>query len=200
MKNLFLILTLILFITGCGQGDKKAAEHSADTPKGESKNSDTFNQSFEKLLASYYSLKDALVEYDTVKANHASVELGQYAETLPVTEIRNDSLGVIKETAKSYTGTITGSAIALAAEQDLVQKKREFQMISDAMYNLVRAVHYDKEKIYYQHCPMAFGDEEAYWLSNDRQIVNPYLGKQHPKYKGGMVHCGDITDSIDFSH
>ena len=46
---------------------------------------------------------------------------------------------------------------------------------------------------------MAFNDnEEAYWLSNTRSIVNPYLGKKHPRYAGGMVTCGSIADSIDY--
>jgi len=47
---------------------------------------------------------------------------------------------------------------------------------------------------------MAFNDsDEAYWLSNSREIVNPYLGKKHPRYKAGMLACGDLTDSLDFS-
>jgi hypothetical protein len=47
---------------------------------------------------------------------------------------------------------------------------------------------------------MAFNDdEEAWWISNEHKIENPYLGKKHPKYKGSMIECGDITDSLDFS-
>jgi hypothetical protein len=43
---------------------------------------------------------------------------------------------------------------------------------------------------------MAFSDtEEAFWLSNKNQVVNPYLGSKHPTYKNKMLHCGDITDS-----
>jgi hypothetical protein len=73
-------------------------------------------------------------------------------------------------------------------------------MISEALYNLVRTVKYDRQKLYHQHCPMAFNDEEeAWWISNSNKIENPYLGKKHPKYKGTMIGCGDITDSLDFS-
>ena len=67
------------------------------------------------------------------------------------------------------------------------------------MYNLVRTVRYNAEVVYYQHCPMAFNDQdEAYWLSNNNEVVNPYLGKSHPKYKASMLHCGDVSDSLDF--
>jgi hypothetical protein len=199
MKNLFLILALASFTVGCGDSDKKATDTTGEEVSGPSHNTDAFNESFDQLLSSYYNVKDGLVDYDTAKVNAAAAALAKQAESLPLAEISNDSTGVIKETAKSYTNTITGSATGLAAEASLDQKKREFQLISDAMYNLVRTVRYDREKIYYQHCPMAFGDEEAYWLSNSREIVNPYLGKQHPKYKAGMLHCGDITDSIGFT-
>jgi hypothetical protein len=47
---------------------------------------------------------------------------------------------------------------------------------------------------------MAFNDEEeANWLSNSSKVVNPYLGKHHPKYKAGMLHCGDVVDSVDYT-
>lgn len=73
-------------------------------------------------------------------------------------------------------------------------------MISDAMYDLVRTVNFDRQIIYHQHCPMAFNDSEgAYWLSNSRAVINPYLGKKHPKYKAAMLACGEVTDSLDFS-
>lgn len=200
MNYRFMFVAIALYAVSCSGSDKKAGEDTGENhPAAAAKNTSTFNESFDKVLGSYYALKDALVDYDTTKANAASKQLAVFADSLAIDQITNDSTGAIKETAKNYTGTISGSAQGLVAETDLVKKKREFQMISDAMYDLVRTVKYDKEKIYHQHCPMAFGEEEAYWISNSSEIVNPYLGRQHPKYKGGMVHCGDITDSLDFS-
>ena len=188
----------ITFLLSCDEADKKnkvsetSGQHSL-----ESKNSDSFNQSFEKLLTAYYSLKDALVEYDTVNANAVSRQMVVYADSLLLLQTVNDS-SRIWVSARNYSGTITGSALALVAERELVNKKKEFQMISDAMYDLVQTVKYDRQVIYRQHCPMAFNDEEeAYWLSNNRVVVNPYLGKKHPKYKSGMLHCGDIADSLN---
>jgi hypothetical protein len=47
---------------------------------------------------------------------------------------------------------------------------------------------------------MAFNDNEtAFWLSNSREVVNPYLGKKHPKYASGMLHCGEVKDSIAYA-
>ncbi|HTL08368.1 MAG TPA: DUF3347 domain-containing protein [Chitinophagaceae bacterium] len=165
-----------------------------------SKNSEAFNASFEKILNNYFALRDAITDYDTVKANAAARQLAMDADSLKTEEIKGDSTGTLQQVAKDFAGTISGSAQGLVGEQDLTKKKREFQLISEGLYNLVRTVKYDKQKLYHQHCPMAFNDEEeAWWISNSNQIVNPYLGNKHPKYKASMQSCGDITDSLDFS-
>ena len=123
-----------------------------------------------------------------------------FADSLKTSEIKGDSTGTIKQTAADFAATMSGSAKGFRGETDLVKKKREFQLISEALYNLVRTVKYDRQKLYHQHCPMAFNDEEeAWWISNSNKIENPYLGRKHPKYKATMVECGDITDSLDFT-
>jgi Protein of unknown function (DUF3347) len=180
------------------------ADKRPDEPKQQalsiSKNSPAFNESFEKILNSYFALKAAITDYDTAKANAVSKELAVFADSLKTAEIKGDSTGDIQKLADNFSGTISGSAKGLAGETDFIKKKREFQMISDALYNLTRTVKYDRQKLYHQHCPMAFNDEEeAWWISNDHKIENPYLGRKHPKYKGTMIECGDITDSLDFS-
>ena len=44
---------------------------------------------------------------------------------------------------------------------------------------------------------MAFGEgKEANWISNGVEIVNPYLGKRDPTYGAGMLHCGEVKDTI----
>ncbi len=176
----------------------------AEGPKQEalaiSKNTPAFNESFEKLLNGYFQLKDALVNYDTAKANAAANELVVFADSLNTGEIKGDTTHTLQQVAADFAGTMSGSAKGLISEPDLTKKRREFQLISEALYNLVRTVKYDRQKLYHQHCPMAFNDEEeAWWISNSNEVVNPYLGNKHPKYKATMEHCGDITDSLDFS-
>jgi hypothetical protein len=195
----FFLAAGIVLLTACGSGEDKPAEVIVPEQPIASKNTPAFNESFEKLLNAYISVKDALVDYDTAKANTAALVLEQAADSLKITEIKGDTTGTIQQVAKDFAGTIVGSCKGLVGETDLTKKKREFQMISEAMYNLVRTVKYDKQIIYHQSCPMAFNDEEeAAWISTSNKIVNPYLGSKHPKYKEGMLHCGEVKDSIDF--
>ncbi|MCW3110264.1 MAG: hypothetical protein JWQ09_4770, partial [Segetibacter sp.] len=97
----------------------------------------------------------------------------------------------IVEMAKGYVQTVSSEAKALAQEKDIEAKRKSFQMISDAMYDLVRTIRFDKEVVYHQFCPMAFNDAGAYWLSATSDVKNPYFGKK-------MLTCGEVKDSIDF--
>jgi hypothetical protein len=162
-----------------------------------SKNSDAVNARFFVLMEYYYALKDALVEWDTARADRAAFKLEKYTDSLPWKEMKADSN--IIATAENFASSINGDANGLIKETAIVQKRRSFNMITDEVYNLIRTVKYDGSVVYHDRCPMAFNDsEEGYWLSNTNDIVNPYLGKKHPKYNNKMIGCGEIVDSVDF--
>ena len=172
------------------KADKR--KDSDPQPLAIGKNSGVFNQSYGQLMTGYYNLKDALVASDSTKANTASQQLIVFADSLKVDEIKGDTTGMIKETARTFTSTISGSAQALTKESTLEGKRKEFEMISDALWSLTRTVKYDGEKVYYQFCPMAFDNKGAYWLSNQAIIRNPYFGNE-------MLECGKVEDSLDYA-
>jgi len=198
-KALLLIIVLVVIVLlvrpfFCSGDDKKAdkKEDVKQQPLSITENSNAFNQSFTQLLNSYYSLKDALVASDTAKASSAAHAVAKAADSLKVNEIKGDSTGVIKETAKTFTGTLSSSAQALMAEKNINDKRKEFETIADAMWSLTRTVKYDGEKVYWQYCPMAFNKQGAYWMSNEREIKNPYFGNE-------MLNCGSVEDSLDYA-
>jgi Protein of unknown function (DUF3347) len=169
-----------------------------DQPLAISKNSGIFNTAFTELMSSYYSVKDALVDWDSLKADQAASVLSQRADSLPIKLLKADSTIVL--TAQSLAASVGSEAKGFMGESGLEQKRRAFNMLTDELYNLIRVVRYDGEIIYHVRCPMAFSDsEEGYWLTNTSSIINPYLGRKHPKYKDKMVGCGEVNDSLDFS-
>jgi hypothetical protein len=172
--------------------DKSHDEGPKQQPLAVGDNSGAFNQSYSSLLAAYDAVKDALVASDTAKASAAALELRQAADSLKLDEIKGDSTGAIKETAQIFASTISTSAHALSLENGLEAKRKEFEMIADALYNLTRTVRYDGQKLYWQFCPMAFDNKGAYWVSDERAIRNPYFGD-------AMLECGSVQDSLDFS-
>ncbi|MBN9380273.1 MAG: DUF3347 domain-containing protein [Chitinophagaceae bacterium] len=161
------------------------------------RNTSVFNTAFAGLMSDYYALKDALVEWDTVKADQAAFALARKVDSLPVDQIKGDSNIVL--TAKSLVASVGSEAKGIVGEGSIEQKRRGFNMLTDELYNLLRAVRYDGEKVYHDRCPMAFNEtDEGFWLSNSPKIVNPYLGNKHPTYKSKMLGCGEIVDSVDF--
>jgi hypothetical protein len=190
-----ILLAVIILIARpffCNSDDKKTDKaDEKQQPLSIADNSDAFKQSFTQLLNAYNNLKDALVASDTAKASAAALALRTAADSLKVNEIKGDSTGVIKETAVSFSGSISGSAQALAAEKELINKRKEFEMIAESMWNLTRTVRYSGQKLYWQFCPMAFDNKGAHWISGEREIKNPYFGSQ-------MLNCGSIEDSLSY--
>jgi len=60
------------------------------------------------------------------------------------------------------------------------------------LYDLIKSVRFDKQIIYLEHCPMAFNQTGANWLSNTPDIKNPYIPKK-------MIDCGEVLDTLDFT-
>lgn len=161
------------------------------------KNSDNFNTAFNEVLSTYDSLHGAFVNWDSATATEKAGRLQALLTNFPVTEVKGDSSLII--TAKTFTETAAAEAQAISSANTLEEKRRSFYTLSENIYNLARTVRYDGSVLYQVNCPMAFNDdEEASWLSRNNEVVNPYLGTKHPKYKNGMLNCGEVKDSIDF--
>jgi hypothetical protein len=200
-KTLILVIILaIAALTVYMLINKKETRHeeTKEAPLTISKNSDAFNASFAHLLTDYYSLKDALVDWDTAQANKASRSVIQSADNLRMGELKADS-GIVL-TAQNLAASISNEAKGLEGEKTIEEKRKAFNALTDQLYTLVMTVRYDRERVYHIKCPMAFGDSlEGYWLSNTSKVVNPYLGRKHPSYKDKMIGCGEVVDSLDFA-
>lgn len=193
MKKLLYTIPVLL-IAACG-GSKSGEEKEAETPPAEVKVSTTsavFNASFEEVLAQYYALRDALIGDDTAAANHAASALIIASAQVKLDELKSaDTSNIIIPTAKTYGDNISSESKGLLGETDIQQKRKSFQMISAALFDYVRTVRFDKQKVYLLHCPMAFDNTGADWLSSSTEIKNPYFGKT-------MLTCGAVKDSVVF--
>lgn len=152
--------------------------------------------SISAMLTAYEQLKEGLIAYDSVAVNQA-------ARTLSGTVVLVDTVTTpsasLRDSISNFHQSIVAAAQSLLLAKDLPEKKRLFSSISDKLYSLLRVVQFNVSTLYRQMCPMAFNDNEtAYWISNSREVVNPYLGRKHPKYVSGMLHCGEVIDSIQF--
>lgn len=195
-----LSLIFLVLIVSCSMKEKrddKGGEKKSGTLPVTLQTGPGVKSASAAMLKAYLELKDALVNYDTATANKAASLLVVSADSV---DFNGTSDSSVIRTVETYTGTIASEAKALQGETDITEKRRAFSMITENFYPLLRAVQFDQSKIYYQMCPMAFNDNEAaYWISATREINNPYLGSKHPKYASGMLHCGELKDSISYA-
>jgi len=163
-----MIATLTLLCFGAyAQHDQ--AGHSADkTEQAGAKFKD------EKLGAAYdhYThLKDALV------ASNAQ-------------DAKKDALELQKSLAKAGgSKKVVDAAAKVAVTADLGEQRKAFSTLSNEMKTLVKDGKLSSGALYVEYCPMANNSEGAFWLSNEKQIRNPYFGD-------AMLKCGSVKETI----
>jgi hypothetical protein len=188
------ITWLVLHKSGSGNGRPE----EKDVPLEISSKSSAFNRSIAGVLISYYALSDGFAETDTSLITSASGKLRVAIDSIRFDQFKADTS--IIQTAVNLAQSMKGEIAGLTGEKEMEQKKREFNMITDQLYSLVRTVSYDGSTIYHMRCPEAFADSsEAYWLSPTNKIVNPYIGKNNSGNKNKKLDFGEISDSIHFS-
>lgn len=148
-------------------------------------------------MNAYHGIKNAFVEGDTNLAKQNTVHLITLLDSIPLGELKKDT-AMIFETALSSLNDIRANAQSLLQQNDIVEMRKDFSMVTEMLYPaFFKTINYEGPKLYLQHCPMAFDEDKgANWISNNIEILNPYLGKNHPKYKGTMLHCGEVLDTI----
>ena len=86
--------------------------------------------------------------------------------------------------------TAAGEAASkIAASSDLKEQRKVFSTLSNEMATLVKGGKLSMGMLYLEYCPMANGNTGAFWLSNEKQIKNPYFGDM-------MLTCGSVKETI----
>ena len=200
MKKILILLIIVLgafciywiFVKGKKQGIEMAKIEAMVVTR----HSAAFNEGMDSLLNAYFALKDAFVEADSLSAKSACKSLIAVADSNRLAELKKDSSGIY-ESAIMQLSDVKANAESLITQTNLTEMKQDFRMIGESIYPLLKTIHYEGKTLYWQNCPMAFGEDKgANWISNTEEIINPYLGKKHPEFKSGMLHCGEVKDSI----
>jgi Protein of unknown function (DUF3347) len=200
MKKILILLIIVLgafciywiFVKGKKQGIEMAKMEAMVV----NRHSAAFNEGIDSLLNAYFALKDAFVEADSLSAISACKSLIAIADSNRLAELKKDSSGIY-ESAIMQLSDVKANAESLVTQTNLTEMKQDFRMIGESIYPLLKTIHYEGKTLYWQNCPMAFGEDKgANWISNTEEIINPYLGKKHPEFKSGMLHCGEVKDSI----
>lgn len=78
----------------------------------------------------------------------------------------------------------------IGANAGNIRHQREhFVMLSKDMADLIKTFGNGGQTLYKDFCPMANNDKGAIWISELKEIKNPYLGKAMPT-------CGSVKETI----
>jgi hypothetical protein len=166
------------------------------TTSTEKTHSPEFNKQIASLINSYVEMKTAFVNADTSEIKTKTAGFIASADSLHLDELQEKDSSIFMAIRQNVSD-IKANAEPILKENDLTEMRHDFSMISENLYPFLKTIGYEGEKLYWQNCPMAFGDDKpANWLSKTSEIINPYLGKKDPVYKSAMLHCGENMDSI----
>lgn len=184
------VITVAL-ITACGTNNtdsKEKVETSSDTAKT---NTQTINSatalpaSVDEIVNTYIQLKNALANDNGNDAANAGKKMSEAIASFDVTSF---SVGQ-KKLYDDVKDDIKEHAEHISANGSKIEHQREhFDMLSKDMYDLVK-VSKPSQTLYLDHCPMYNDNKGANWLSEVKEIKNPYLGKKMPE-------CGEVKEEI----
>jgi len=173
-RNINLLVMLATLFAACGNQQKE--EEKATTKKEiVATKENVVNLKSDQLNAVYQQyllLSDALINSDLAAAKEASlaVELGAKA-------ISNGSV------MASLAAKITNAT-------DIEKQRALFSDLSNEMIAKVKSAGLKSGEVYVEYCPMALNDKGASWLSNQKEIKNPYYGES-------MMDCGEVKETLN---
>lgn len=164
------IMTLALALT-CGMAFAQHDHAGHDQSKTQTTAVTFKDAKLGTAYAIYLKTKDALVASNTDDTKKAAGELQK-------------ALKDVKGSADALAATTK-----LAGASGLDEQRQLFSTVSNEMATLVKGGQLSAGSLYLEYCPMANGNEGAYWLSNEKQIKNPYFGDK-------MLKCGSVKETI----
>lgn len=175
------ILSLLVILASCEQKKKTSHVHAAKTEidsvsiaikKPVSKPLRLENSAHEILLDPYWQLQAALVENNAFGARKAALLLEEAAR-----QVNNKH-------------SIAEKAASILQEPDLEKQRYHFSVISQELIQLVESDGIREGAAHVAFCPMALEDKGAYWLTQEKEVINPYYG-------ASMLNCGSIEKTIE---
>ena len=172
-KNINLLIAIATIFMACNQKteEKKEIATKEKAVVEVSNEVSLKNDQLNAVYQQYLLLSDALINSDLATAKEASMALELGAKALA-------------------DGTkLAGLASKITAASDIEVQRALFSSLSNEMISKVKAIGLQSGEVYVEFCPMALNDKGASWLSNKKEIKNPYYGES-------MLDCGEIKETL----
>ena len=169
-------------MVSCGDSPERASE----TPDGTLTTAApaAVTQPWSLATDEYLTLRDALVASDWPAAEAAAEDM-----QAAIAGADMGAMGEYHEPWMEYAVPLQRAAKEVAIAGNLEDAREAFSELTPAMVAAVRTLGDGGRSLYVQHCPMAFDNEGADWVSDESEIRNPYFGD-------AMLTCGRVTEEL----
>lgn len=158
---------------------------SSPTVKNADQVSPDFKVQLTAVYRAYLKMKDAFVDSDVKKAGLAAKETAKTLESVDMKLLKGNAHVVWMDQQKKMEQAIH----TIVQSADPEKQRVALAAFSPALYESIKAFGLDRTTAYYQYCPMAINNKGAYWLSDRKEIRNPYMGKE-------MLSCGETRETL----
>ncbi len=196
MIRISLAAAALLFFANCGGKKEASAEsesmdHATGTEAPVTSSGplftvdDTFKEQLTRTFSAYLKVKDAFVASD---AALVKVEAGNTKKIIKAIDAKMLTGPALNDWS-NYSNNLDMALAEILATDDIEAQRTAFSSLSDNLYKSIKAYGLDTATAYYDFCPMAFNNQGAFWLSDNKEIHNPYFGDK-------MLTCGRVTEEL----
>ena len=137
------------------------------------------------LLINYFKVTKSLINDDAEGARAAAKVFSDNLSKFDMSKLTGDQMTFYHTRAAGLSTALK----RILESVDLDEIRTETSNVSDSMYAMVKAYGANSAEIYYNYCPMARNSQGAYWLSEIKEIENPYMGQMMPR-------CGSTKEVL----
>ena len=179
----------LTILTACGNNNnsEQSTEKKSDSTSQTAANTVEAKKggSVNDIVAGYLELKNAL-------ANDNGNEAASAAKKMTTAIANVDESALPADQKKAYDDVkddVTEHAEHIGSNGlNITHQREHFDLLSQDMIELVKATA-TTQTLYRDFCPMYNNKKGASWLSETKEIRNPYFGKKMPK-------CGEVKEEI----
>lgn len=180
------IISMTVLLCACGNNETKEHDHESHEHHDEENSPESAREAglISPIVRHYIHLKNALVSASLDETKSGAKGMLDEINKMDVSKFTPEQKAVWDE----QIAMIKENVQHMAEAPEVSHQREHLNPLSEAMLTLVKTFG-GGETLYYEFCPMANDNKGGYWLSESKEIKNPYFGDE-------MLQCGEVKETL----
>lgn len=146
--------------------------------------SSDFRNQITQVADAYFKVKNSLV---SDQLNQSQKDLTEVKKAVSQVDMKLVE-GKAHDSWMKVQAQLNAAVGNMEKASSIDEARKGFSNLSEAVLEMTELFGLNKEAVYKDYCPMAFGNQGAFWLSERKDITNPYFG-------ASMLTCGEVKQT-----